>query len=93
MAAAATRNTEAAIWTRIVHPDGKLTPSAARAILKLSFPDRDRQRMHTLAAKARAGTLTPDDEFEIDNYERVGHLLSILKSKARKTLKQSRRDT
>jgi hypothetical protein len=87
------RNTEAAIWTRIVHPDGKLTASAARAILKLSLPDQDRERMHALAAKARAGSLTPDEEFEIDNYERVGHLLSILKSKARKTLKQARRNT
>jgi hypothetical protein len=82
---------EAAIWARVINPDGDLSPATARAILQLSFPDRDRQRMRELSAKARAGTLTDTEEFEMDNFERVGQVLSILKSKARKVLKQTRR--
>lgn len=47
--------------------------------------------MRALAAKAREGLLTPEEEIEIDSFERVGHLLSTLKSKARKVLKKTRR--
>ena len=42
--------------------------------------------MHELAEKARAGTLTVEEHVEMDNYERVGHLLSLMKSKARKEI-------
>jgi hypothetical protein len=80
--------TEAAVWLRILHPDGKLTPEAARAILRLSFPETERDRMHELSAKARAGALTPAEEQQMDAYERAGALLSILKSKARQVLKK-----
>jgi hypothetical protein len=83
--------TEVAIWTRVIHPDGEISPQTARALLKLEFDAGDQQRMHELAAKAQEGTLSPEEEHEIDNYERVGTLLAILKSKARKVLKQSSR--
>jgi hypothetical protein len=83
--------TEAAIWTRIIHPDGEVSPETARVLLRLEFDESDQRRMHNLAAKAREGTLTPDDEYAIDNYERVGTLLAILKSKARKVLKRASR--
>ncbi len=43
--------------------------------------------MQMLADKAKAGTLTPSEQEEIDNYERVGHYLAILQSKARVALK------
>jgi hypothetical protein len=65
----------------------KLPPQAAREILGLDFSDADKARMHHLAAKARAGTLTSDEQVEIDNYERAGHLLNLLQSKARRSLK------
>lgn len=84
--------TEAAIWERVIHPDGKLTPEAARAILRLKFPAADRQRMHDLARKAQEGKLSPDEQADIENYERVGTMLSILKSKARKLLKRTTTD-
>ena len=82
---------EAAVWLRILHPDGDLTPGAARAILTLSFPDSEKEQMHELSAKARAGTLTTDEELQMDAYERAGALLSILKSKARQVLKKTPR--
>ena len=44
--------TEAAIWARVIHPNGELTPAVARAILKLEFSDDDRERMHELSQKA-----------------------------------------
>lgn len=83
--------TEAAIWTRVIHPNGRLSAHAARAILMLEFPVGDRQRMHELALKAQEGTLTPAEEVEISSFERAGTLLAILKSKARKVLKRTPR--
>jgi hypothetical protein len=84
-------NTEAAIWERVIPPGGELAPPTARAILKLAFPSQERERMHELAAKAQEGQLTPEEHAEIEDYERVGTLLSILKSKARKVLKRNPR--
>ncbi len=63
----------------------------ARVILGLSFPENDVARMHELSAKARAGTLTPEEDAEMDDFERVGSILSTLKSKARQVLKRSSR--
>jgi hypothetical protein len=83
--------TEAEVWMRILHPDEELSPRAARAIIGLSFPKSDISRMHQLSAKARDGTLTPEEDAEMDNFERVGSILSTLKSKARQVLKRSSR--
>jgi hypothetical protein len=87
--AAVSPHTEAAIWLRILHPDGELAPKTARAILQLAFPESEKDYMHELSAKARAGTLTSEEEQKMDAYERVGALLSILKSKARQALKKA----
>jgi hypothetical protein len=43
--------------------------------------------MRDLLARATEGTLTPDEEREMDNYDRVGHMLSLMKAKARRSLK------
>jgi hypothetical protein len=84
------QETEEAIWDRLLEPDKPtLTPAAARSILALEFPQADQKRMHDLAAKARAGTLTATEAEEIDVYGRVGSVLSILKSKARKSLRKA----
>src|SRR6516225_3087298 len=81
--------TEAAIWKRVIHPNGKLSRPVARAMLELEFEEQDRSRMHELALKAQEGKLTPAEEFDIENFERVGTLLAILKSEARQLLKRS----
>ena len=82
---------EAALWGRLLDPvSADLSPEAARYILGLQFPQPDIDRMHELAEKARAGALTLEEHIEMDNYERVGHVLSLMKSKARKSLKQAR---
>jgi hypothetical protein len=82
---------EVGIWQRI-ELEGILSPAAARALLKVRFSDTDVERMHALSAKARAGTLTPTDEAEMNGYERLGCLLDILHSKARRALKKQRED-
>lgn len=89
--AAMPATTEAAIWARVIHPNGPLTPAVARAILKLEFSNDDQQRMRELSEKAQEGSLTPEEQFEIDNFERVGNLLAILKSQSRKLLKRAPR--
>jgi uncharacterized protein YnzC (UPF0291/DUF896 family) len=82
---------EAALWGRLFDPtSSELSTDVARYILRLSFPQPDIDRMQELAKKARAGTLTLEEQIELDNYERVGHVLSLLKSKARKALKKVR---
>ena len=40
-----------------------------------------------LLATAKNGTLLAEERVEIDNDERVGHMLSLMKSKARRSLK------
>ena len=78
---------EAAILARIAGPDVPgFRAAAARGILTLGFSPADNDRMHTLAAKARAGTLTSDEQAEVEAYSRIGSLLGILKSKARRAL-------
>jgi hypothetical protein len=81
-------NHEAAILTRLVGPEEPtLTPAAAEALLALRFSQVDQDRMNVLAAKARAGTLTPPEQAEVEAYSRIGSFLGILKSKARRSLK------
>ena len=81
---------EVAILRRLVQADkADLSQRVARYFLSVSFTKEEVNRMNELAAKARAGTLTSEERFEIDNYELIGHLLSILKSKARKSLKRT----
>jgi hypothetical protein len=41
-----------------------------------------------LAQKAQEGTLTSEEQFEIDNFERVGNMLAIWMSHSRMLLKR-----
>jgi len=82
-------NTEAAILSRLIEPGRSgLAPEAARYVLTLEFNDSDQRRMNELADKAREGALSPIEEKELENYRHVGHLLALLRSKARVSLKQ-----
>jgi len=88
MYAEATTN-EAEILSRVIAPEEPtFPPETTRIILSPYFTKEDRERMDLLAEKARAGVLTEEEQSEIDCYERVGHFLSLLRSKARMSLKQ-----
>ncbi len=91
MPASQVSTSEVAILSRVLEPDKPtFSSAAARAILALDFNQADKARMRQLSAKAREGTLTPDEQAAVNNYERVGHLLNVLQSKARCSLKGGR---
>ena len=82
--------TEAAILSRVIDPaTPSLVPEAARSILKLDFQAKDQERMQFLADKAAEGTLTPEERAEMESYNHVGHILALLQSKARLSLKKA----
>jgi hypothetical protein len=81
-----------AIWERVLIPDDDpLSPAEARYFLRLKFCAEDIALMKSLTAKAKQGTLTPEEDEELENYIRVGHLIGILQSRARQILKDSDR--
>jgi hypothetical protein len=85
MHAAHAGTSEVAIFGRVLEPEeANLDVAAAKAILNLEFRQTDKDRMGVLLAKAKKGTLTVEEQVEIDNYERVGHMLPLMKSKARR---------
>jgi len=87
-----TAPTEVALLNRLIRPERNgLSAAAARSILAIDFDADDRARMRELSAKARAGTLSAKEKAEIESYERVGHIIDLLHSKARCSLKLARR--
>lgn len=82
---------EVAIWERIIRPTGPMPRATAQRILELEFTETEREHMHELAERNRAGTLAPGEDEELDNFCRVGTTLSILKSRARQVLKSRQR--
>ncbi len=82
---------EVAIFSRILELDrATLSVAAAKAILALGFSDVDKKRMHELSIKAQEGSLTTKDRTAINSYERARHILSLMKSKARRSLNAGR---
>ncbi len=73
---------------RDLHFQGELSPAAARALLNFGFAEVDHARIENLSAKARAGELTPEEQAELDTFERVGCVLDIIHSKARQALRK-----
>lgn len=68
-------------------PDDAPPPGeAARYFLSIGFSAADKQRLRELSAKARGSAPTAAGEAEIDTFERIGHVLAILQSKARRAL-------
>ena len=83
--------TELTIWETIMRPHfGDMSPEPARAILDLSIPETERARMKALLAKAKAGAISREESLDLDEYERAGNMLSVLKAKARRILKSKK---
>ena len=90
MSAVANEQSTVAVWKRAILPEnGDLSPEEARAILRLKLANEDLDRADELAAKARLGALSPEEERELDIYLSVGSALEFLKSKARRSFPQS----
>jgi hypothetical protein len=79
---------EVTILARIIlgNEHGELSPELARHILELGFSDRDKARMHDLAARNQEDALSPAEKEELFAFGKAGDLLAILKSKARHRL-------
>jgi hypothetical protein len=78
---------EVDIFRRIVDPEKPFfSEEAARGILRLQFAKADQERMNKLALRNREGRISPSEEQELENYIRVGQILGILQSKARRSL-------
>jgi hypothetical protein len=81
--------TEADVFGRLIDASNPtLTPEAAAGILQLRYSDADHARMAELAAKSNEDNLTPDERRELESYVFVGDVLSLLKSKARVSLRK-----
>jgi hypothetical protein len=86
--ATSTLESEVAILNRLIRPHKPWNAATARAILNLDFDKSDQVRMQELAQKARDGTLTEEEQEIINFYERVGHIIGLLHSKARRSQKK-----
>ncbi|MEX2142756.1 MAG: hypothetical protein WD894_26105 [Pirellulales bacterium] len=84
------RNTGGDILRRLFEPEkGNLSPEVARFLLSIDFSAADRARMELLAEKSQAGELLSDEREELNDYVRIGHLVALIQSKARKSLNQN----
>ena len=80
--------TEVEIWNRAIQPEvGDLPAGAAREFLRLKLSAGDMERVAELSAKAGDGTLTAEEERELDQYLSVGRALEFIKAKARLSLR------
>ena len=80
---------QSAIFERIIEPQrGNFSPEHARYILSLDFPSDQHARYSELSAKAQAGTLTEQEQSDLDDFLNANALLMILQSKARVSLKK-----
>src|SRR2546421_733025 len=78
---------EITILARVLsNGNDKLPPLMARYLVGLGFSDEDRIRMHDLAVRNQDGALTAAERDELFAYAKAGTVLSILISKARRTL-------
>ena len=91
MSSPTTTRTEVGILERLFRlREDDLSLAAARAWLRVTFPHEDIERINDLSRKAREGTLTVEEQEELDTYERVGHFVDMMHSKARRALKRRR---
>jgi uncharacterized protein YnzC (UPF0291/DUF896 family) len=70
-----------------------LPTEAAEGLLRIRFEQCDLDRMHELAIKNQDGMLDEQEREEMESYRRVGYLLDLIHSKARRALKKQRSDS
>jgi hypothetical protein len=76
-------------WSGVMSPAlDKLKPEAARALLELKFTKAQLARMHELSGLSKQGRLTEEQSAELEKYLQLGHMLTLLHSKARMALKK-----
>jgi len=82
--------TAAGILSRVIQPEtGGWDKAAASAILSFSFSADDRERMHGLLEKAKAAELNEAEQTELQNLQKAGRTLELMKARARISLQQT----
>jgi hypothetical protein len=82
------RLSEVAILARVLGNGSETLPvNMARYILSRGFSGDDKARMHDLAVRNQNDDLSGDEKEELTAYAKAGSVLSILKSRARRSLR------
>ena len=84
---AVTVQQESSILERLV-----VSPDSAKAVLSMHFSPADEQKMRELMEKNNQGTISPDEQAEMEAFRRIGSFLAIVQAKARLQLKSSNGD-
>ncbi len=85
----ASSTSDTAILSHLTWPDDDaLSLAAAEGWLAVRFDKGQLERMHQLVTKNQEGKLTAKEKHELENYRRVGFLLDLMHSKARRALKK-----
>lgn len=69
---------EASIFERLL-----VSPDSAQAVLSIHFSPADEQKMRELMEKNNQGTITADEQAEMEAFRRIGSFLAIVQAKAR----------
>jgi hypothetical protein len=78
-----------AIFGRLIQDErGNLSRPLARYVLTLGFAKADQERMRDLAARNQQRALSGVEKKELANFVKAAHLLALLHSKARKSLRK-----
>jgi hypothetical protein len=81
-------SSELAIFARLIRADNSdMSRELARYLLTLGFDGVDQQKMTDLAERNQEGLLSSEEKAELENFVKAGHMLALLHSKARMTLK------
>ncbi len=65
---------------------GKLSPTAARALLKLEMSSEVEEHMRQLLKKGKLGTLTTEEHEQMNAYEHMACVIDMLHARAKSTL-------
>jgi len=78
---------ELEIVKRLTGGTADLPPDVAQFFLSIHLRPAEHARMEELNTKANRGTLSPEEEQELDSYIRLCDSISILHAKAKLSLK------
>src|SRR5688572_10046857 len=77
------------LWEQMIRPEqGDFSPEHARYILSLGFTPDQHARYEELSTKVQGGGLSEEESAELDELLAANDLLTILKAKARTSLRQ-----
>jgi len=69
-----------------------VSPDSAQAVLSIRFAPKDETRMRELMEMNNQGTISPDEQAEMEAFRQIGSFLAIVQAQARLQLQQSNGD-